>query len=71
MMNSNSIFDDDSHAEQSFLWVWSGHRSGSPCGSFAESLVYAFVRADGENFRRLASVYPAYAKAYKKIQEQG
>lgn len=64
-----TIFDNEFHAEQSMLWVWTNHRKGFEPGSFATFLVNAFIRADGDNFRRLASVYPAYAKAYNIVKE--
>lgn len=64
-----TIFDDEQHAISGFMWVWTEHRKGFPPSSFAECLMNAFIRADGDNFRRLASVYPAYAKAYEEVKK--
>jgi len=62
-----TIFDNENHAYTTFLWVWSNHNEGFAPGGFAECLINAFIRADGDNFNRLSEVYPAYAKAYNKI----
>jgi len=62
-----TIFDNEQHVEQEFLYVWWGRSKGFAPGGFSERLINAFIHADGDNFRRLASVYPAYAKAYNKV----
>ena len=64
----HTLFDSEEHALLGFLWEWSGQRKGIPAGSFEKHLIECFIRADGDNRARLASVYPAYFKAWQKCK---
>jgi len=63
-----SPFDNEQHMYSGFLHVWTSGRKGFSSGGFADCLFNAFIRADGENLRRLSSVYPAVAKAFERIK---
>ncbi len=66
-----SLFDDEHHAYVSTLWVWTHGNKGFEPGGFAESLINAFIRADGHNLKRLTAVYPAYGKALARVKQEG
>lgn len=67
-MEGYSPFDNEQHMYSGLSYVWTSGRKGFSGGSFADHLFNAFIVADGENLRRLSSVYPAVAKAFQRIK---
>lgn len=67
-MENYSPFDNEEHMYSGLLYVWTSGRKGFSGGGFADHLFNAFIRADGDNLRRLSTAYPAVAKAFQRIK---
>lgn len=56
---------------QECLWVWTGGLKGYEPGSFFNSLLDAYMRADRNNKARLDRAFPEVKAAWERYQEEG
>lgn len=57
-----------SNASREVLFMFGHTDVGCQPGSFAESLISAFAKADSINFAKLESVFPDYARAVEVLK---
>lgn len=60
----------NTNATREVIFIFGGNGGFQP-GSFAESLIGAFAKADSSNFAKLALVFPEYAEAVSVAKTEG